>query len=127
MAKPKRVNPFYILLVLAGATFAITAFAYGVMTVRQLQASRMAGYELPDREGQSSSSLFESLENDKFSQVLSKYGAQVMVGELILLTIGTVGAIAYDQRLDRLDADAERHPAGQHADESSPSTNQLNQ
>lgn len=99
MAKKKHVNPFYILLVIAGAAFAITAFAYGVMTVRQLQASRMAGYDPPA--DASEKSLYASADNDRFSEIVSKYGGQLMVGELILLTIGTVGAIAYDQRLDR--------------------------
>ena len=41
MPQPSKVvNPFYVLLVLAGCAFAITASAYGVMTVRQLHRSR---------------------------------------------------------------------------------------
>lgn len=90
-AKP--VNPFYVLLLMAGIGFAITACAYGVMTVRQLSASRVPGYR------------FDSDASDKpkdFNQMIDTHGPKIMIVELILLGVGTVGAILYDQRLDKV-------------------------
>lgn len=93
MSKKKPINPFYILLLLAGIAFAITACAYGVMTVRQLSAARVGGYN------------FESsnAEPADFNTLVDKHGPKVMILELILLGIGTAGAIAYDQHLDKRD------------------------
>ena len=36
--RKKHVNPFYIVLVVAGLVFLLTACAYGVMAVKQLRA-----------------------------------------------------------------------------------------
>lgn len=95
----KRTNPFYILLVVAGVAFAITALAFGVMAVRGLQNSRAVGYgpvePKPSLIAKSSS----------FDDIVDRYGTQAMIWELVLLTIGTVGAIGYDQHLDRRDAE----------------------
>lgn len=96
MTKKKSINPFYVLLLLAGVAFAITATAYGVMTVRQLQASR--GYGRTDVAGDPSSS-------DSFNDIVDQHGATAMIWEIVLLGVGTFGAIAYDQRLDRVAVD----------------------
>ena len=101
MPKRKRINPFYILLLLAGAAFAVTAVAYGVMTARSLQASRLHGFDLPNRP----SIELADIENDRFGRFVDQYGSTIMIVELALLTIGTFGAIAYDQRLDRKEAE----------------------
>ena len=96
MAKAKKVNPFYVLLLLAGAAFAITACAYGAMTVRELGRSRMprsAAANVPDN-------------GKQFTELVDEYGLKVMIGELVLLGIGTFGAIAYDQHLDKKEAQA---------------------
>lgn len=90
--RPQPVNPFYVLLLISGVAFAITACAYGVMTVRQLNASRVPGYRF------SSDSPDEPKD---FNQMMDAYGGRVMIAELVLLGIGTVGAIMYDQRLDQ--------------------------
>jgi hypothetical protein len=92
ISKRKPFNPFYILLLLAGIAFAITACAYGVMTVRQLSASRVSGYDF-DRYGEN--------EPQDFNALVDKHGANAMIIELILLGVGTAGAIAYDQHLDK--------------------------
>ncbi len=82
MPQPSKfVNPFYVLLVLAGCAFDITASAYGVMTVRQLHRSRAA----------------VSPSDDRFIELLDKHGPKIMLLELLLLGIGTVGAITVDQ------------------------------
>lgn len=96
--KPKKpINPFYLLLLMAGCAFAITACAYGVMTVRQLHNSR-AGYYLPKDLNDSSTS--PSAGSEQFNDLVDRLGPTVMIVELVLLTIGTFGAIAYDQHLD---------------------------
>lgn len=88
MPKRKPINPFYVLLLLSGCAFAVTACAYGVMTVRQLHRSR------------------EAVEvTDSFTQLVDDHGVSVMIVELVLLGIGTVGAIGYDQHLDKREAE----------------------
>ncbi len=96
MPKKKPTNPFYILLVISGAAFAITAMAFGVMTVRDLQASRNADYGPVVVDP-----LTSIAENDNFNALVDRYGTKIMIGELVLLAIGTFGAIGYDQHLDR--------------------------
>ena len=91
MKKKKPTNPFYVLLLFAGIAFAVTACAYFVMTARELHAGR-AGL---------SSGLEENVDGDQsFDQLVDQHGPTVMIAELVLLGIGTFGAIAYDQRLD---------------------------
>ncbi len=91
------MNPFYVMLLLAGIAFAITACAYGVMTVRQLNASRTAGYGFETS---------DSSQPADFNALVDQYGPKAMIIEIIVLGIGTAGAIAYDQRLDRLAGEA---------------------
>lgn len=93
MSKRKPTNPFYILLLLAGCAFSITACAYGVMTVRQLNAGRSLGRHI-DTPPTSSSGI-------AFNELVDRHGAKAMTIEIIVLGIGTLGAIAYDQRLDK--------------------------
>jgi len=90
----KPINPFYLLLLLAGIAFGITACAYGNMTVRQKHSGRSAaGYK-----------YFEEKPTGppaNFNELVDRYGATAMIWEIVLLGIGTVGAIAYDQHLDK--------------------------
>lgn len=74
-------NPFYVLLVILGISFALTACAYSVMT---LKASRPAAEE----QRGSGAALLE---------FLNQHGAALMAGELLLLAIATVGAISTDR------------------------------
>ena len=76
MPRAKPINPFYLVLLVVGAVFAITASAYGVMTVRGLNP------RLADEEG--------------LMGVMSQHGLVIMVGELVLLGVLTVAAIATD-------------------------------
>ena len=108
--KKKNINPFYILLLLSGAAFAITAMAFGVMTVRSLHASRNAGYG-PFEVGENS--LIS--ETGSFDEILDRHGTHAMIFELVLLTIGTVGAIGYDQHLDRKAAETQPNPHSEEA------------
>ncbi len=73
-------NPFYILLVLAGIAFTVTASAYGVMTVRGLRpASRTTA---PADQG-----LLDFLDH---------HGGKLMLAELAVLGGATVLAIGSD-------------------------------
>jgi len=84
VARRKPINPFYTLLLLAGCAFAVTACAFGVMTVGQLYRYREAISEM-----------------DRFTALVDQHGTSVMIVELVLLGVGTFGAIAYDQHLDK--------------------------
>ncbi len=80
MPRPKAVNPFYVLLMLTGVVFAITACAYGVMTVKFLDP-----WQLP--EGQADSGVLAWLD---------RYGLYLLAGELAVLGILTAAAMLTD-------------------------------
>ena len=106
MAKKKRpINPFYLLLLGAGTAFAVTAMAFGVMTVRGLQASRQASYFSVPKSDSETDSLIAS-QPTGFDHFMDRNGTKLMIAELVLLTVGTFGAIGYDQRLDRMESEA---------------------
>ena len=81
MAKRDFQNPFYVLLLVAGVMFAITACAYGVMAFRTFHAASAAADAEP-------SGLMRFLEG---------HGGTVMAWELAALAVATVGAIGTDQ------------------------------
>lgn len=74
-------NPFYVLLVILGVAFVLTACAYSVMA---LKATRQAN----PRESGGGAALLE---------FLNRHGDALMGGELALLAIATVGAISTDR------------------------------
>ena len=74
-------NPFYVLLLLAGVAFAITACAYGVMTVKRLDA-----YSIAKSAGDSS-----------FLDFVNEYGFQALMIELAVLAVTTFAAIGTDE------------------------------
>jgi uncharacterized membrane protein len=76
MPQAKAANPFYVVLLVVGVVFAITACAYGVMTVRGLDP------RLADEEG--------------LMALMSQHGLWIMVAELALLGVLMVAAIATD-------------------------------
>jgi hypothetical protein len=72
-------NPFYLLLTIAGVIFCVTACAYGVMTVRGLHhqvAVNAAGAT--------------------FMEWIDEFGFRLMLGELAVLGVCCVLAIATD-------------------------------
>lgn len=91
MAKnKKRVNPFYVLLVLAGIAFAITACAYGVMAVRQLHAG---DYPLS-----ATTLAAQGVETDAgLVRFMDQHGARLMFVELAVLGLATVAAMGTDR------------------------------
>ena len=75
MAKQKKAfNPFYVLLVLVGVAFTITACGYGVMTVRML----------------------EPVDQSASDRFFDTYGVQLMIGQVIVLSILTLAAMGTD-------------------------------
>ncbi len=71
-------NPFYVVLVIAGIIFSVTACAYAVMTFRTLRGSDVA---------EPASGLMQFME---------QHGGTLLAGELLILGIATVAAIALD-------------------------------
>ena len=73
----RRTNPFYVLLVVIGILFTVTACAYGVMTVKQIRPiNRSAPSQL--------------------MTFLDEHGLTVMIIELTVLAGSTCAAIATD-------------------------------
>ena len=73
-------NPFYVLLVIAGVAFVLTACAYGVMAFRQAR---------PDSQ--------PLAENDaSLLGVLDRHGALILGGQVLLLALLTAGAMGTD-------------------------------
>jgi hypothetical protein len=92
----KFANPFYILLLIAGLTFAITAVAYGVMATRT-NASFRAHVE-PE----------SSAPPHPLMTWMSKYGNEALITELAMLAVCTVGAIGTDEYWQRRAAAGKR-------------------
>lgn len=106
MAKAKEpFNPFYVLLVLLGIAFTVTACAYGVMAYR---ATRVGP---PQAETGPNLLVF-----------LDRHGGMLMAGELFLLGLASAAAMGTDRlwsrRQQRLAASgrAGETPAPQSAD-----------
>ena len=79
---PKQLaNPFYVLLLMVGAVFAVTACCYGVMMVQQGDAQRLAAAE-----GQTSGLI----------RFMDEYGFTVLMWEVGVLAVCTVAAIGTD-------------------------------
>ena len=82
MAKKSPANPFYVLLVIVGIAFSVSACAYGVMAFRAVRSE-------PDTP------------QGALLTFLDRHGATLMGGELVLLALFTVAAIALDHSRER--------------------------
>lgn len=74
-------NPFYVLLVVLGIAFALTACAYSVMTLKAVRRT----------------SDPQSADGTVLLEFLDEHGAALMAAELVLLAITTVAAISTDR------------------------------
>ena len=83
MAKIKRGNPFYALLVIVGMTFTLTACAYGVMTVRGIHP------ELAPPTSDSGEGLMHFLDKQGFSLLMWQ------IGILAFLTVAAMVTDSY--------------------------------
>lgn len=81
--KKQFANPFYVLLVLSGVAFALTACAYGVMTIVSLRAA-----ESPDTIATGNSPLVAFMD---------RHGGTLLAIELVALAVCTVMAIGTDR------------------------------
>ena len=81
MPEKKWKNPFYTLLIPAGAVFCLTAIAYGFMAFQQVNAGRAGAEKFADH------SLFLWLD---------QHGTTAILIELAVLAVLTVGAIGTD-------------------------------
>ena len=89
MAKLKApVNPFYVLVVLLGVLFAITACAYGTMAYRAIAPA-----------------VEPSARSSGLMGLLDRYGVQALAVELTALGAATGGAMMLDRYRSRKDAD----------------------
>ena len=101
MAKAKApVNPFYVLVVVFGVVFVITACAYGTMAYRAIALA-------VDAQARSQGLM----------GFLDRFGVQLLTIELIVLGAASLGAMWLDQVRSRREAAiAGRQAAGTDAD-----------
>jgi len=81
-SQSKPTNPFYIVLLIAGVMFVVTACSYVVMTINARDVS------LGSREDPSSK---------RFVEIVDRYGFAALMIELGVLAGATFGAIATDE------------------------------
>ena len=94
-AGKQRTNPFYVLLVAAGALFAITACGYGVMALKQMREDPFAAAlakAIPADPNQP-----EAVQSASFVDFFDRHGVRLMIGELVVLGIATLAAIGTDR------------------------------
>ena len=87
MPRRKPANPFYVLLVLTGILFFITASAYGVMTVKGLYPEVVETSGEENRAPGGQSGLLDWLDENGF---------RLLMVELVVLAIFTFAAIGTD-------------------------------
>ena len=87
------IQPFYVLLIVTGLAFAITACGFGVMTFTDVQGPGILGV--------TGGSATDSGKEHPLFKFLDRYGMQLMLIELTLLAVATVGCIATDTWYER--------------------------
>ncbi len=88
MTSKNSPNPFYVLLVLVGILFFITATTYGVMTVHGLYPNEDAGLK--------TSISVDASSGFGLMQWMDQYGFSLLIIELGALAAFTVAAIGTD-------------------------------
>ena len=81
-SQQKPTNPFYIVLLIAGVIFVVTACSYIVMTINARDMS-LGGQENPS--------------NQRFVEIVDRYGFAALMIELGVLAGATFAAIATDE------------------------------
>ncbi len=85
MAKPKRgANPFYFLLVLVGVALVITASSFWMRAYQEVRPVR-------------GDKAAETAESHPLWDFIDEHGNQLLIVELVVLAVLTVGAIATDE------------------------------
>jgi hypothetical protein len=83
MPNKKPINPFYVVLVLTGIAFVLTAIPYGLLLFR--------AQHLDPRNPAAAQSEHGLL------AFVDRYGNRLFLGEIVILGVATVGAISTDQ------------------------------
>ncbi len=106
MAKKKsRSNPFYLLLVIFGIAFSLTACAYGVMAFRAVRGADVLGLKeqgatdrrpMNDSHPNSHAPARETPGGKALLAFLDEHGTALLSVELALLALAPVGAIGTD-------------------------------
>ena len=86
MARKEATNPFYVVLLLVGVLFFVTATAYFVMMLRG------------DRIGRQTQT---TAQDGGLMQFMDEHGGRVLAAELVLLGICTAAAIGSDSYWSR--------------------------
>lgn len=102
----KRTNPFNVVLGLVGVLFTITAMSYCVFVLRGVQ-SAASNAEAPPA---------------AFEQLMDRYGTAILVGQLAVLAVATVGAVAFDNAEGRRELGRRQATARPRSDHSPPSS-----
>jgi flagellar basal body-associated protein FliL len=89
----QRINPFYILLVMIGIAFTITACAYFVMALRGNGSTTL---RLRPSAESVATSTSEVRTPQPLMEFMDRHGMTLLVAELALLAVATCGAISTD-------------------------------
>jgi hypothetical protein len=109
-----RTNPFYVLLVIFGIAFSLTACAYGVMAFRAVRGAgitsshehRDTSHRSSDPSGPTSDRpATETPAGEALLKFLDEHGALLLGVELVLLALATFGAIGSDGYWSRATVD----------------------
>lgn len=95
----KPVNPFYVLVLIAGIAFAITACAYGIMIVRKLEPppSRAAQAGAAQAGGVQSGEQTEEDAAHELVEWMDRHGFKALMIELAVLAVATLAAMGTDE------------------------------
>lgn len=100
----RRRNPFYLLLGIVGFLFTITAMSYCMAVLRGVRPDRAAATRA-----------------HPVQQLMDRHGTAILAGELLVLAVATVGAVAVDHMAgerERAAREAARREAASGADRS---------
>lgn len=79
MPRPRR-NPFYLVLGLVGFLFTITASSYCISVLRGVRPETA-----------------RAAKPHAFEQLMDRHGTALLAGQLVVLAVATVGAVALDE------------------------------
>ena len=107
--KKKGFNPFYVLLVIVGTAFCLTACAYGLMAMRALRPER--SHDAHAVAGSSGAADANSAARPGPHQLLAymvRNGEKLLLIELAVLTVATFAAMGTDSYWIRRAAEKQR-------------------
>lgn len=107
MGFKKGFNPFYVLLVVVGTVFCLTACAYGLMAMRALRPDR--AHDLRATAGSSASADGAARPGPhQLLTYMERNGEKLLLVELAVLTVATFAAMGTDSYWIRRAAEKQR-------------------